>query len=95
MAARNYQFDVGTSAVELTGTEFQGWMLRNNSTVVIYLGDSTVTTSDGFPIDAGQFFSPGQIAHSQLSEKVKGIRLYAIAGSASNDVRVLVPGRAD
>ncbi len=95
MAARHYQFDVGTSAVELDGTEFQGWILRNHSSVIIFLGDSTVATSDGFPIDPGAYFSPGEIAHGQLSEKVKGIRLYAIAGSASNDVRVLVPGRAD
>ena len=94
MAARHYQFDVGTSAVALDGTEFQGWILRNNSAVTIFLGDSTVLTSDGFPIDAGSIFSPGEIAHSQLSEKIAGIRLYAIAGSASNDVRVLVPGRA-
>ena len=95
MAARHYQFDVGTSAVELTGTEFQGWILRNHSAVVIYLGDSSVATTDGFPIDAGDFFSPGEIAQRSLSEKVKGIRLYAIAGTASNDVRVLVPGRSD
>ena len=95
MAARHYQFDVGTSAVALDGTEFQGWILRNLSAVTIYLGDSAVLTTDGFPIDAGVTFSPGEIAHGQLSEKVKGIRLYAIAGTSSNDVRVLVPGRSD
>ncbi|KKL66653.1 hypothetical protein LCGC14_2142840 [marine sediment metagenome] len=95
MAARQYQFDVGTSAVELDGTEFRGWMLRNYSSVVIYLGDANVLTTDGFPIDAGQFFSPGEIAHDQLTGKVADIKLYAIAGSASNDLRVLVPGRSD
>ncbi len=95
MAARHYQFSVGTSAVELDGTEFQGWILRNFSAVPIYLGDSTVLTSTGFPIDAGVTFSPGEIAHGQLSEKVKGIRLFAIAGTSSNDVRLLVPGRSD
>ncbi len=93
MAARQYQFDVGTSVVELTGTEFPGWILLNNSSVIIYLGDSSVATSDGFPIAAGAYFSPGEIAHTTLSGKVSGIRLYAIAGSTSNDVRVLVPGR--
>ena len=95
MAARHYQFDVGTSAVELTGTEFQGWILRNHSAVVIYLGDSSVATSDGFPIDPGAYFSPGEISHQSLSENVRGIRLYAIAGTSSNDVRVLVSGRTD
>ena len=94
MAARHYQIDVGTSAIELTGTEFQGWLLRNLSAVTIYLGSSAVLTTTGFPIDAGVTFSPGEIAHGQLSEKVRGIRLYAIAGTASNDVRVLVPGRS-
>ncbi len=93
MAARQYQFDVGTSAVELDGTEFQGWILRNNSAVIIYLGDADVLTTTGFPIDAGQFFSPGEIAHGQVSPKIADIKLYAIAGSASNDVRILVPGR--
>ena len=95
MAARHYQFDVGTSAVELTGTEFQGWIMRNLSSVTIYLGDSTVLTTTGFPVDAGVTFSPSQVAHDQLSDKVKGIRLFAIAGTASNDVRLLVPGRSD
>ena len=94
MAARHYQFDVGTSAVALDGTEFQGWILRNHSAVTIYLGDSNVTVAAGFPIDAGAYFSPGEIAHQQLSEKIQEIRLYAIAGTASNDVRVLVPGRS-
>ncbi len=95
MAARHYQFSVGTSAVELDGTEFQGWILRNLSAATVYLGDSGVLTTDGFPIDAGVTFSPGEVAHDQLSEKVKGIRLFAIAGTASNDVRLLVPGRSD
>ncbi len=94
MAARHYQIDVGTSAIELTGTEFQGWILRNLSSVTIYLGDSTVLTTTGFPVDAGAYFSPSEIAHGQLSDKVVSLRLFAVAGSTANDVRVLVPGRS-
>lgn len=95
MAARHYQIDVGTSAIELTGTEYPGYMLRNLSGVTIYLGDSTVLTTTGFPVDAGMYFSPGEVAHTQLSEQTRGLRIYAIAGTVSNDVRIFVPGRAD
>ena len=95
MAARHYAHSVGTSAIELVGTEYPGYMLRNLSGVTIYLGDSTVLTTTGFPVDAGVTFSPPEIAHDQLSDQERGLRLYAIAGTASNDLRILVPGRAD
>ena len=78
----------------LDGTEFQGWILRNHSAVTIYLGDSNVTVAAGFPVDAGVTFSPSEIAHGQLSDKVVSLRLFAVAGSTANDVRVLVPGRS-
>ena len=94
MAARQYAISVGTSAVALEGTQFRGWLLRNLSTVTIYVGDLDVLTSTGFPVDAGVTFSPAEIAHGQLDEKTSDLRLWAIAGTASNDVRVLIPGRA-
>lgn len=94
--ARQYAVTVGTSAVALPGTQYKGWILRNNSASIIYLGDADVTTSTGFPIDPGAIFSPAQIAHESLSTvvgQVSEIRLYAIAGGAGNDVRVFLPGR--
>ena len=79
--------------MELDGTEFQGWILRNNSAVVIFLGDADVLTTTRLPIDVGAYFSPGEIAHGQVSPNIKDFKLGSIAGSASNDVRILVPGR--
>ncbi len=93
MAARQYQIDVGTSAVVLGGTQYRGWILLNNSLNIVYLGDADVLTTTGFPIAVGAYFSPGEIVHQQLSEQLPGVRLFGIAGSAGNDVRVLVPGR--
>ncbi len=93
MAARQYQINVGTSAIILGGTQYRGWILLNNSSAIIYLGDADVLTTTGFPVAVGAYFSPGEIVHTQLSEQIPEVRLYAIAGSASNDVRVLVPGR--
>ncbi len=93
MAARQYAISVGVTAVALEGTQFRGWILRNNSGATIYVGDTDVLTTTGFPVDAGQPFSPSEIAHGQLDHKTSDLRLWAIAGSAANDVRVLVPGR--
>lgn len=81
-------FTVSTTAVELVGTENRGWVLYNNSTNVVYLGGSGVTTSNGLPVDPGAFFSPPASFMAQFTGRSANQRLYAIAGSSS-DVRLL------
>jgi hypothetical protein len=92
VAARQYAITVGTSAVVLDGTNYRGWILINNSSNTIYLGDSDVTTGTGFPIEAGAVFSPPATVHDTLVKPSQVSRLYGIAAVASNDVRVLVLG---
>lgn len=93
MPAKQYAFTIGTSRTALDGTEVRGWLLYNNSANTIYLGDDTVTTANGFPVLAGAYFSPAEIAHERIIGQDDN-RLYAIAASAGNDVRVLVPAGA-
>jgi len=95
-APLHFQTSVGTSAVQLNGTQHPGWILRNmHATNVVYLGGTGVTTATGFPVEPLQTFSPGQVSHQSLSSKIADIRLWAIASGASTDVRVLVPGRTE
>lgn len=95
-APLHFQTTVGTTAVELNGTQHPGWLLINNhASIILYLGGVGVTTGTGFPIQPGQIFSPSQISHERLTSKVSELRLWAIASGASTDVRVLVPGRTD
>lgn len=93
-APLHFQTTVGTTAVQLSGTEHPGWVLINtHATNVLYLGGTGVTTGTGFPIQPGQTFSPGRISHESLTSKASDIRLWGIASGADTDVRVLVPGR--
>lgn len=55
--------------------------IYNNSSVVIYLGYSDVTTSTGFPLAAGQSISID-------CQQTPGMTVYAICGSSAN-VRIL------
>lgn len=92
MPARQHQTTVGTTATAIEGTQYQGWMLVNtHATETLYLGDSTVATSDGFPIPAGATFSPSDLAHRSLQGK-DGDRLYGRVGTGTVDVRVLIQG---
>lgn len=93
-APLHFQTTVGTSAVQLNGTQHPGWLLKNtHATNTVYLGGTGVTTGTGFPIGPGEVFSPGQISHGTLNAKAADVRLWAIASGAGTDVRVLVPGR--
>jgi hypothetical protein len=79
---------VGTTVVELkVGTEIipgrTGLMVANASadTAVLYIGtDNSVTSSNGFPIKAGQ--------HVFLN-LVPGQKIYAICSTASIDARII------
>lgn len=74
---------VGTSATQLPGTALdkrRTLLIYNNGSAIIYIGPSGVTTSSGFPMAVG----------SALALSVaEGVAVYAISGSASQNVRVL------
>lgn len=88
---RHTQTAVGTSATVIEGTQHQGWILQNLGTDVVYLGDATVTTGTGFPIQPGGVFSPPEVVHLRFGGELTD-RLYGIAAS-SQDVRVLAWSR--
>ncbi len=92
-AARQYQIDVSTTAILLGGTQYKGWILHNVGTGTIFIGDADVLATTGFPILPGAYFSPAEIVHDQLIQTNPDLRLYAIAASGTQDVRVLVAGR--
>lgn len=52
--------------------------ISNQGSAVIYLGDSDVTTSTGFPLAVGEYFGLNT-----------GAPLFAIAASGGQDVRVM------
>ena len=74
---------VGSSgAVEVRGTaERHAMLLKNNSSVDIYLGGSNVSTANGYPLTAGE------VLPVDLGQRG---RIFAIAESGSgNDLRIL------
>jgi len=76
------QVNVGATATALPTTALTNRRLLivyNNSGGVIYLGDSTVTVTNGFPLANGGTFEIKLDA---------GVTLYAIASAANKDVRV-------
>lgn len=91
--ARQYATSVGTSATKIEGTHLPTWMLKNtHATETLYIGDSAVLTSTGFPIAAGEVFSPSDMAHRSM-RGVDGDQVYGIVGSGTVDVRVLIQQR--
>lgn len=74
---------VGTTAVHLgTGsTPVSGrkrLLVCNNSSAVVYLGSSSVTTTNGFPLQPNDWLAiDGEVA------------VYGIAAAAGNNVRVM------
>jgi len=91
--ARQHQTTVSTSAVALAGTQYSGFILKNtHASEALYIGDSAVTTANGFPVAAGATFSPTDLFHRSFQGK-SGERLYGIAATGPIDVRVLIQGR--
>ena len=84
----HFETDVGTSAVVLDGTQYPGWILRNDSGVDIFLGSSTVTVATGWKVTSGSIFSPPDYWHKALRGQNEQ-RVYAIAATSSNDIHVL------
>lgn len=66
-------------------------LVRNNSAVTIYLGeDSSVTTSNGYPLEAGDeivYENPGE--SSQLPAGVYRGPLYGIVATGTADLRYM------
>ena len=91
MASRQHATSVTTSATSINGTQYPGWILVNNGSVTLYIGDSGVTTATGFPIPPGTPYSPREIAHQALKGQA-GDRIYGIVASGTCDVRVFVEG---
>jgi hypothetical protein len=73
---------VGTSAVALPSSPLAGrkkLLIQNTSSSDVYVGASDVTTTKGIRIAKGAF----------MELDIGDLALYAIAGSAGNDVRIL------
>lgn len=92
MTVRHHATTVSTTATVIEGTQYPGYKLHHNGTNPVFLGDSGVTTTTGFPVVADETFEPGEIGSRQLRGKA-GDRLYGIVASGTEDVRVIVPGR--
>ncbi len=92
--ARQFATSVGTSATALPGTQYPGFLLINNGSNTVFIGDSAVTTSIGFPVLSGEVFSPSEMAHNSLTGKVSD-RLFGIVVAATEDVRVLLMSRVN
>ncbi len=92
--ARQFATSVGTSATAIEGTQYPGFLLLNNSGSIVFIGDSAVTTSTGFPVLAGEVFSPSEMAHNSLTGKVSD-RLFGIVSSGTADMRVLLMSRVN
>lgn len=90
---RHFQHAVGTSATALDGTDRAGFMVRNFGSATVFLGASNVTTATGWPVLAGEVWTPPRIVHDQLLSRGSEHRLYGIVASGTVDVRVIVAGR--
>ena len=77
---------VGASASLLHQADGDGnsVAVKNESAVTIYVGPSDVAVATGFPVDAGAVFSV---------DLPPSVSMFAIAGTESNEVRVLVADR--
>lgn len=75
---------VGTSSVKLPTTPLSGRtsiIIRNwSGGNTVYIGDSTVSTSNGFPL------RPNEYDTFTIED---GIDIYAVASGAGSDIRIL------
>ncbi len=92
--ARQFATSVGTTATAIEGTQYPGFLLINNGGEIVFIGDSALTTSTGFPIKAGEVFSPSEMAHNSLTGKDSD-RLFGRVVTSTEDVRVLLQSRVN
>lgn len=91
--AKHFATTVGATATVIAGTQYPGWVLHNpTGGATVYLGDSTVTDTTGFPLATGTEFRPEEISYRQL-QGLDSDRLYGIVTTGTQVVHVLVPGR--
>lgn len=90
--ARQYVISVGTSATAIEGTQFPGFRIYHNGTEIVYLGDSDVTTSTGYPLVAGEEFILSELSFKSL-RGIRADRLYGIVAASTEEVRVIIEGR--
>lgn len=80
---------VGVTATQVLAkspTRF-AWSIANEGSSKIYIGpDSNVTTATGYPIAAGTSFG---VARDNQSHHPANGPIYAISGSAGQDVRAI------
>ena len=91
---RQFAISVGTSATVLEGTQYPGFLLVNNGANIVFIGDSAVTITTGFPIPVDAEFSLGEVN----DRSIRGIaadRLYGIVAASTEDVRVLLRARVN
>lgn len=80
---KNTAITVGTTPTALPSSNLAGRMsivIYNNGSATVYIGNSTVSTSNGYPIAAG-----GQLFISIEEE----VTIYCVVASATADVRIL------
>lgn len=94
MVDRNHQTDVGTTPTVIEGTQYPWWVLHNAGGTTVYLGSSAVTTSDGFPVAAGETHRPDPRSYDSLRGNRED-RLYGVVATGTEDVRVLLEGRVN
>ncbi len=92
--ARQFATSVGTTATVLPGTQYPGFVLYNNGANTVFLGDSAVTTSTGFPVLTATEFSLDEVSARSWRGR-DDERLYGIVAAATEDVRVLLRGRVN
>ena len=78
---RTFAVTVGTSptSVRTTTDSDETVVVYNNDTATVYLGDSTVTSSVGFPLPSGASLAVQLTLNSAL---------YAVTASGTADLRV-------
>lgn len=90
---RQDQTTVTTTATALPLTKYPGWILKNNGSEILYLGDSAVTAADGFPVAAAATFSPELPEYHRSLRGIALDQLYGITSTGTTDVRVFLQSR--
>lgn len=74
------QLTVGTTAVRLPGQGFTALKAKTDNTDFVYVGDSTVTSATGYPLDGGEEL----VVQENLGE------VYVVGGAASQVISWLI-----
>ena len=77
----NFATSVGDTAVTIPATAATGrifLLVKNNGSNTVYLGDANVTSSNGYPLEAGDAVS---------FDLAQAVPLYGRTASGSSDVR--------